>query len=295
MPELPKLGLTEIIGEARVVAEFLRFQCDAMADRNPHQVSANWHPVLLIPGFMANDASLYPLGERLRSAGHRVFYSGIWMNADCPHKTLDRLTAKLHEVALKTGRKVVLIGHSLGGIYAREVARRDPALVERAILLGAPIKHSPEHATPFLRPFIAAMSLMHSRCVDSMGSPCATCGIDLPEAPPEVPETIVYSRSDGIVEWHSCLEHGPKIECIEVDSSHCGIPFNLKTWKIISERLSLPPTTIGRIEAPRIAAKPQPLPHRRRQSSYLRLVPGRLAAQSRTDPQRVGSVKTSSA
>jgi triacylglycerol lipase len=278
MPEFPKLGLTEIMGETRVVGEFLRFEGDVMADRNLRKASANWHPALLIPGFMVGDASLYPLGARLWSAGHRVFYSGIWMNADCPHKTLNRLTAKLHEVTRRTGRKVVLIGHSLGGIYAREVARRDPALVERAILLGAPIKHS-ENATPYLRPFIAAMRLMHARCVESMGSPCAICGLDLPEAPPKVPETVIYTKSDGIVEWHSCLEHGPKIECIEVDSSHCGLPLNLKTWEIILERLAIPPSTTDRVEAPRNAAKRQSLPHRRK-PSHLRLVSCRLSERN---------------
>lgn len=237
MLQIPKLGFSEILGEARVLGEYLRFRGDTMVDRETHQLSENWRPVLLIPGFMAGDASLYPLGARLRSIGHKVFYAGIWMNADCPRKTLDKLRSRIHEVSLQTGRKVVVIGHSLGGVYARELARREPNLIERIILLGSPVKQTTDNASPYLKPFIAAMKLMHRRCVESGDDPIA-CGFDLPEEPPDVPETVIYTRSDGIVEWHSCIDSGPKVECIEVDSSHCGIPLNLKAWEVISDRLA---------------------------------------------------------
>ena len=81
-------------------------------------------------------------GARLRSQGHQVFYAGIWMNADCPAKTLERLRKRIHEVSIQTGRKVAVIGHSLGGIYARELARMEPDLVEQVFLLGSPVKHA---------------------------------------------------------------------------------------------------------------------------------------------------------
>jgi triacylglycerol lipase len=239
MFEFPEIGLSEILGETRLLGEYLRFQGDSIAGppRKPHP---DWRPILLIPGFMAADASLYPLGSRLRSEGHRVFYAGIWMNADCPAKTLDRLRKRIHEVSLQTGRKVVVIGHSLGGIYARELARREPTLVEQVFLLGSPVKHALGNTTPFLRPFVAAMRLMHGQCMDSVTESCKRCGFDLPQGAPDVPETCIYTKTDGIVEWHSCIDEGPLVECIEVDSSHCGIPLNLKTWDEIRARLARP-------------------------------------------------------
>ena len=118
MVEFPKLGFPEILGEARIFGEYLRFHGDSIVNGDPKSY-LNWRPVLLIPGFMAADASLYPLGARLRSQSHRVFYAGIWMNADCPAKTLERLRKRIREVSLQTGRKVAIIGHSLGGICPR--------------------------------------------------------------------------------------------------------------------------------------------------------------------------------
>lgn len=250
-----KPGLVEMMSESRILGEYLRFRGDTMLSRLSRKVSDQWRPVLLIPGFLASDATLYPLGARLRSLGHRVFYAGIWINADCPAKTLDRIGKRVHEVTSQTGRKLALIGHSLGGIYAREAARRDPELIERAFLLGSPVKHAGSPA-PYLRPLIAAMRMMHARCLEGIATPCPECGVDLPHDPPPVPETVIYTRSDGVVPWQSCIEHGPKVELVEVDSSHCGIPLHLKTWDTICERLSaqLPPDSE---QAPRRYAKPQ--------------------------------------
>lgn len=269
-PQTP--GLAEMIRESRILGEYLRFSGDMMVSRNARKVSEDWRPVLLIPGFLASDATLYPLGTRLRSVGHRVFYAGIWINADCPAKTLDRIQKRVHEVAAQTGRKVALIGHSLGGVYARETARREPELIERAFLLGSPVRHA-GNPTTYLRPLIAAMRMMHARCVAGIATPCPECGMDLPHDPPPVPETIIYTRSDGVVPWQSCIEQGPRIELVEVDSSHCGIPLSLKTWETISERLSsrLPRDSQ---QAPRQYAKPQRFARGR--NLHLRPIPKRI-------------------
>ncbi len=275
MLEFPKLGFSEIFGEARILGEYLRFRSDAIVNRHGAKANPNWRPVLLIPGFMAGDASLYPLGARLRSQGHKVFYAGIWMNADCPAKTLQRLRQRIREISLQTDRKVAVIGHSLGGIYARELARMEPDLVEQVFLLGSPVKHALGNTTPYLRPLVAAMRLMHGRCMEEVSEPCRTCGLDLPDSAPNVPETCIYTKTDGIVEWHSCIDEGPTVECVEVDSSHCGIPLNLTTWQEISSRLSGPVEQAHplRVTAPakRAPALAPRTPHRTR-PSYLKLV-----------------------
>jgi len=80
-----------------------------------------------------------------------------------------------------------------------------------------------DNTTPYLRPLFAAMRFMHGQCMEDISEPCNTCGLALPDRAPDVPETCIYSKSDGIVEWHSCIEEGPQVECVEVDSGHCGI------------------------------------------------------------------------
>jgi triacylglycerol lipase len=274
MLEFPAIGFSEILGETRLLGEYLRFRGDSMRDSAPKS-NPDWRPILLIPGFMAGDASLYPLASRLRSEGHQVFYVGIWMNADCPAKTLERLRKRIHEVSLQSGRKVVVIGHSLGGIYARELARREPDLIEQVFLLGSPVKHALGNTTPFLRPFVAAMRLMHGQCMDSVSESCKRCGLDLPQAAPEVPETCIYTKTDGIVEWHSCLDEGPLVENVEVDSSHCGIPLNLKTWDKIRARLARPAKEAHPIAASQTPARSHGLPPRtphQTRASHLKLV-----------------------
>jgi len=111
--------------------------------------------------------------------------------------------------------------------------------------------------------------------MEEVGEPCKTCGLDLPESAPDVPETCIYTKTDGIVEWHSCIDEGPNVECVEVDSSHCGIPLNLKTWQEISSRLigamaaAHPMRAVATAE--RSHAVAPRTPHRTR-PSYLRLV-----------------------
>ena len=279
MLEFPRLGFSEILGEVRLFGEYLRFRGDSFAS-TARASQTDWYPILLIPGFMAGDMSLYPLGSRLRAEGHRVFYAGIWMNADCPAKTLERLRKRIHEVALRSGRKIAIIGHSLGGIYARELARMEPELVDQVFLLGSPVRHTLGNTTPYLRPFVAAMRMMHGKCMENVSEACATCGLDLPERAPDVRETCIYTNSDGIVEWHSCIDEGPEVECIEVDSSHCGIPLNLKTWQEITRRLSAPAREsqpIRHESSKRRHALAPRTPHRTR-ISHLKLVKGSSTA-----------------
>lgn len=234
--ERPGSHRASILSETRLLGEFLRFELEAVTGNGPEP--RRWHPVLLIPGLMAGDASLYPLAARLRSLGHRVFFSGIWCNAGCPRRTIKWLQTSLRDAYLRTGRKVVVIGHSLGGLYARELARLRPEHVERIILLGAPLRDVIENSTPLLWPFIRLAKRIHRKCISLMKETGAVCGIE-PQCkpPPGVPETIIYSKSDAVVDWRSCIEAGPRVESIEVSSSHCGLPFSREGFRAITQRL----------------------------------------------------------
>jgi pimeloyl-ACP methyl ester carboxylesterase len=234
-----KPGLVTLLSETRVISEFITFAGDALLHGQPSPTpQSKSKGVLLIPGFLAADATLYPLAMRLRNLGHPTFFSGIWCNIDCPVRTMDRLKRALRTAVRQTGGKVAVIGHSLGGIYARELARRRPDEVDRAILLGAPLKHPLGSPNAGVRALAALVEKTHHDCLSAFGEPCAICGFDLPEAPPDVAETIIYTKSDGMIDWRSCIESGPRVEAIEVNSSHCGLPVSLETWNVLTSRLS---------------------------------------------------------
>jgi triacylglycerol lipase len=227
------LSFINLLHEFRAAGEFAGFASTAWMWRLGERAKRP-KAILLIPGFLASDATLYPLANWLRSRGHRVFFSGILANADCPRRAVDRLGRILNEQYDKMAGKLVIIGHSLGGVYARELARRSPDKVEQIILLGAPIHEPLKHANPYVV-MVARLTRHlrhHSTCdLDSI------CGINGDAPPPGVRETIIYSKNDGIVDWEGCVEQGPNVEAIEVGSTHVGLPYNLATLGIIKDRI----------------------------------------------------------
>jgi triacylglycerol lipase len=196
---------------------------------------SNGRGILLIPGFCSGDYSLSPLAARLEALGYRIFFSGIWYNVDCPIHILPCLEKVLREANYKTHAKVALVGHSLGGIYARELACRFPHLVERAILLGSPVKDPLEIPNSFLRP---VFQWWHRRCAEMVTGSASEAEIEQSPNPPRVPETLIYSKTDGVVQWQNCLESGAEVETIEVPSSHCGLPYRQEVFQILVDRLA---------------------------------------------------------
>ncbi|MGA2411916.1 MAG: alpha/beta fold hydrolase [Candidatus Binataceae bacterium] len=191
--------------------------------------------ILLIPGFLAGDVTLYPFANWLRARGHSVFFSGILSNSDCPRRAVDRLGRILTDLHEQAGRKLVIIGHSLGGIYARELARRFPGKVEQTILLGAPIHEPLAHANRYVVMVARLTQRFHHHGCDCELE--TICGVNGTLPPPGVPETIIYSKRDGIVDWTSCIERGPNVDAIEVASSHVGLPYNPETLRVIKDKI----------------------------------------------------------
>jgi triacylglycerol lipase len=193
--------------------------------------------IMMIPGFMAGDASLYPLATALRGMGHRIFFAGIWSNMDCPRQTMERLSHALERAVHSDGDKVVLVGHSLGGIYARELGRRYPRLVERTILLGSAIREPLDNSNPFVRAWFMATRRSHHEggtCLNHLRSLCGTHRAEPVSA--EIAQTIIYSRNDAVVDWRSCIESGPNIEAIEVRAGHNSMPFSPEVFAIVAQR-----------------------------------------------------------
>jgi pimeloyl-ACP methyl ester carboxylesterase len=206
--------------------------------------------ILLIPGFWTGDQSLYPLAWGLRAAGHRVFFAGIWLNNGCPRATVESLGQALAALYQSDHQPLVIIGHSLGGIYARELARRNPAMVERIVLMGSAIKDPLASTNPYVNARYEVTRPAHhdgGGCADSLADLCGTHYLQ----PPGVPETIIYSRRDEVVAWTSCLESGPNVESFEANSSHCLMPYNGQAVRIILQRLEREPSAVpSRIPAP---------------------------------------------
>ncbi|MFI5351859.1 MAG: esterase/lipase family protein [Candidatus Binatales bacterium] len=243
------MGLGSLLGEFRAVRELATFVTDTILNPDSRErlhlpeTGATPAGVLLIPGLMASDVTLYPLARRLRQRGHQVFFAGIWCNADCPVRTVAYLEQALRDAADVASGKVIVIGHSLGGVYARELGKIFPEVVERAILLGAPLKAPVDSVNQPLRALVDMMLSLHKSCLNEFDGLFHEVVRGLPPVPPEVPETIVYTRSDGIVDWQSCLEVGPNVEAVEVAGSHCGLAMSMEVWNVIKNRL-------GRVSAP---------------------------------------------
>ena len=196
--------------------------------------------VMMIPGFMAGDLTLAPLAKFCEWLGHKTFFTGIWSNSRCPREMVLRLERNLEEIHASFGR-VVIIGHSLGGMYALELAVRRPDLIERVITLGSPIRSVEDSSHAFVLATAKLISIL--RGVDH------GCLKDLLEGHPgEVPTTAMYSRTDGVVHWESCVDQSgaTTAENVEVTGSHIGMAVNADVYSVVADRLAMPPRELRR-------------------------------------------------
>jgi hypothetical protein len=180
----------------------------------------------------------------LERIGYRPYRSGIALNAECPNLLIqNRLNAIIDRAVAETGRKVDLIGHSLGGIIARSIASQRPDDVASIITLASPFRGNIYHDTvqraaavvrsyilkehgPEVRPNCythrcTCNFLNHLRCL----------------MPPSVMETAIYTRDDGIVDWRYCRTGDPDVD-IEVSGTHIGLVFNASVYTVIATRLA---------------------------------------------------------
>jgi pimeloyl-ACP methyl ester carboxylesterase len=207
------------------IACTLRPPCAPAADSVP---KGDGSAVLVFPGFLTGDWATSELIKWLRAIGYDANGWGAGSNWGPSASAIKRCRTLLDEAADKSGRKVTLIGRSLGGLYARELAKDTPEKVTRVITLGTPV-HLPV-ATP-LSPFASALSGNFEKAFVER-APL------LPLNPP-VPVTAIHSRKDGIVPWQACLiEESATCENVEVDSAHTIMGSNPKAMRVIAERLA---------------------------------------------------------
>ena len=188
------------------------------------------HPVMVFPGMAANDLTTWPLRGFLRSLGYVTQAWGQGINAGPRQGVLERCAADIRALADRTGEAVSLVGWSLGGIYAREMAKQHPDIARCVITLGTPFTGHPR-ATNVWRVYEWLTGT-------SVGDPAL---MDQIRRPPPVPTTSIFSRSDGIVSWRCSLnEPGTLVENIEVPASHVGMGMNPLVLYAVADRLAQP-------------------------------------------------------
>ncbi len=199
--------------------------------------------VILIPGFLGTDAYLGQLFSWLRTIGYRSYFSGIGWNAECPNLLIRRRLNDTVRTAFKaTGRRVHLVGHSLGGIIARSVAAQRPDQIASVTTLGSPFRGTAAHPN-VLRASAAIRNGILREHAGHILPDCYTenCTCEFvsslkAEFPDEVAQTAIYTKSDGIVDWRYCITGEARIDC-EVTGTHVGLVFNPAVYRLLAGRL----------------------------------------------------------
>ena len=190
------------------------------------------HPVLVLPGLMTGDPATLVLRTALRALGHNVSGWSLGTNRGPTGRVVQTLRERLDRLHRTSGQRVSLVGWSLGGLYAQELARAAPSSVRGLITLGTPVVRS----APWVR--------TASGIVDG-GSRLLRAAAELPRPWAErgslrVPATSVYTRGDGIVHWSSCrYEVRARRENVEVRGSHLGLACNPAVLWLLADRLGM--------------------------------------------------------
>ena len=210
----PSLGL--MLAEVRGIFEFnTSLLLSPLLMRAPR---GDGHPVLTLPGFLASDLSMAPMRRYLKELGYDTHAWRMGRNTGGVTRMRAALRDRLAQIHAATGRKVSIVGWSLGGIYARDLALQAPDMVRCVVTLGSPFSGD-VRATNATRLY----EVMSGEAVEEDSELRRAIAGDLP-----VPATSIYSRTDGIVNWRTCLlRASDTAENIEVHlASHVGLGVN---------------------------------------------------------------------
>jgi pimeloyl-ACP methyl ester carboxylesterase len=185
--------------------------------------------VMVIPGFLGDDRGNQPLIRFLRHLGYTAEGWGQGRNLGTQSFSEDSLREAMEPLIRAGNGKVALVGHSLGGIYAREIARAEPDRVEQVITLGSPFGKGRRNASHANRLYQRLNPELDERDDE-----------DLLAVPPPVPTTAIYTKADGVVNWRTSLQPGNDhhVHNIQVLGSHIGLNFNAAVWYWVAKKLA---------------------------------------------------------
>jgi pimeloyl-ACP methyl ester carboxylesterase len=200
--------------------------------------------VVVVPGFLGTDFYLGEFRSWLRRIGYETYYSGIGLNAECPNLLIrQRLDETIQKAYESTGRKIHLIGHSLGGTIARSVASQKPDRIASVITLGSPIQGVAAHSA-----VLRTAELVRKQILERQGKKvlpdCYTgaCTCSFLESlkrqfPRSIRQTAVYTKTDGILDWKVCQTGDERVD-FEVSATHIGMVFSPIVYSLVARRLA---------------------------------------------------------
>ncbi len=199
--------------------------------------------VVVIPGFLGSDDYLHHMEAWLLRVGYRPYLSGIGVNADCPNLLIKyKLADTIKRAFEDTGRKVHLIGHSLGGVMARSIAGQNPEVVASVITIASPFRGTVAHHS-----VLRAAGIIRSQILEENGAAvlpdCYTsrCTCDFvcslkTRLPRHMHQTCIFTKDDGVVDWKCCVTGDRDVD-VEVPGTHIGLAFNATVYHIVGDRL----------------------------------------------------------
>lgn len=211
--------------------EYIRFRRE-WKKIAPHLPQGDGHPVLVVPGMASGDFYFHTFRKRLAEKGYKAHGWKQGVNMGLSKKVAKGLGKRLEEIYKENGgQKITVIGHSLGGIYARELSREYPDMVRDVISLGSPfggaVSETPEKLKKIFNFFSGNPALFDPE-LDRRGL-----------TPPAMPATSIFSKRDVIIKWQNCLNPAtPATDNIEITATHMGIPFNPPALVAIFDRLA---------------------------------------------------------
>lgn len=187
-------------------------------------------PVAVFPGFSAGDLSTFFLRRHLQGAGYRVHRWRLGINRGNVPALVPKVVARTEALFQRHEEPVALVGWSLGGVLAREVARERPDLVKCIVTLGTPVVGGPKYTStaPFYEKVLNVDLDALERTIDERN-----------RIPIRVPITAIYTRNDGVVNWQACIDHyNEHCRHIEVEATHLSLGYDRKILQLVSRTIA---------------------------------------------------------
>lgn len=171
-----------------------------------------------------------PIRSYLRWLGYDARTWGLGTNMGDPERDAELMSASVRDLAEAKSRPVALVGWSLGGVVAREVARRVPEHVSRVITYGSPVVGGPVH-TVAARTYEPGEGDRIDAIIEELNA----------SDPISVPITVIFTRRDGVVAWPACIDRTTEgAEHVEVGSTHIGLGIDPDVWETVARTLARP-------------------------------------------------------